>query len=210
MDIALTLDNAHTLNDNGKIIKLVTRISDHIEHTSPRILRGDGSNLQAFARIYFWFSMQKEFTKESLMRKIEGFLEEDLKTKGYRLEHHQVMSLIDILGRQKNANPEIWKPLMLDFDYSIKFGSANLEDCFVLFRSLHFAGFMDADVVNPLIEYLVKRGYDSNDLQKMNPEPLSPGQPNYKRAVNFICLVAEGNPKLKNKHFLTHIKVFTQ
>lgn len=68
---------------------------------------------------------------------------------------------------------------------------------------------LDSTVVSPLIDYLVKRGYDSDDLVKMNPFNKDKTR-NYRRSVHLIQLVAEGCPKLKNKHFLSHITVFLQ
>ena len=72
-------------------------------------------------------------------------------------------------------------------------------------RALSTVGYLDADVTKTLVDYLVKRGYDSDDLQSMSSK-----KGGYRRAVHFISLVAQTKPDIKNKHFLRHVEVFTQ
>jgi hypothetical protein len=55
-----------------------------------------------------------------------------------------------------------------------------------------------------MVDYLVKRGYDSDDLIAM-----SSMKGGYRRAVHFISIVAESKPDIKNKHFLRHVEEFT-
>jgi len=59
---------------------------------------------------------------------------------------------------------------------------------------------LEDDLTKQLVEYLVKRGYDSDDMLAMSSR-----KGGYRRAVNLIWIIADAFPKLKNKHFLTHI-----
>jgi len=72
-------------------------------------------------------------------------------------------------------------------------------------RSLNAVGLLNQDLTRSLVEFLVKRGYDADDLMKMSSK-----KGGYRRAVQFICLIAQTCPTLKNKHFLNHVNVFVQ
>lgn len=64
---------------------------------------------------------------------------------------------------------------------------------------------LDGEVTKQLIEYLVRRGYDSDNLMQMSSKVGG-----YRRAVHLISLVSESKPNLKNKHFLKHVEVFVK
>ena len=83
-------------------------------------------------------------------------------------------------------------------------GVSNLQ-IFYLMRSLHACTLLDGDATAGLVEYIVKRGYDSDDLMSMSSK-----KGGYRRAVHLISMVADSKPDLKNKHFLTHIAAFTR
>ena len=76
---------------------------------------------------------------------------------------------------------------------------------FYLLRSLSTVNLLDGDVTKTMVDYLVKRGYDSDDLKAM-----SSMKGGYRRAVHFISIVAQSKPDIKNKHFLRHVEEFTQ
>lgn len=67
-------------------------------------------------------------------------------------------------------------------------------------RALNTVGLLHEDLTKQLVDYLVKRGYDSDDLMA-----LSGKKDGHRRAVHLIWLVAESFPQIKNKHFLMHI-----
>ena len=84
-------------------------------------------------------------------------------------------------------------------------GAINNVHMYYLLRAMDSAGLSDPDITKSLVDYLVRRGYDSNDLAKMSSK-----LGGFRRAVHFIQLVADTCPKLKNKHFFTHVSIFVQ
>lgn len=133
-------------------------------------------------------------------KKIEDMLQEEFKKKTYKLEASECVYFIDSLARRNYSNSDLWKPILTDIEASLQFGCLTNTDIYVLLRSLYAVKLVEADAVKQLVEYIVKRGYDSDDLLKMGT--------NHRKAVHFIWLVADSCPKLKNKHFMTHIAVF--
>jgi len=73
-------------------------------------------------------------------------------------------------------------------------------DIYYLMRSLHSLNLLEDQLTKQLVDYIVKRGYDSDDLLAMSSR-----KGGYRRAVNMVWLISEAFPSLKNKHFLTHI-----
>ena len=129
----------------------------------------------------------------------------DLKNKKYQLIADEILPMLNALSMQKCQNESIWQPLLADMDKSISLGTLNNMQVFYLMRSLGTVGLLEGEVTKTLVDYLVKRGYDSDDLKSM-----SSVKGGYRRAVHFISLVAQSKPDLKNKHFMRHIEVFTQ
>ena len=80
-----------------------------------------------------------------------------------------------------------------------------MKDTYYVLRSLHAVGLLEGDTTKGLIDYIVKRGYDSDDLLA-----LSSKKGGYRRAIHLISLVADVKPDYKNKHFMAHITAFTQ
>ena len=78
-------------------------------------------------------------------------------------------------------------------------------EIYYVMRSLHAVEFLEKEVAKGLIDYMVKRGYDSDDMLTMSSK-----KGGYRRAVHLIWLVSESVPNLKNKHFLMHIQIFAQ
>jgi len=72
-------------------------------------------------------------------------------------------------------------------------------------RSLHAVGLLNSELSRSLVDYIVKKGYDSDDLMNMSTK-----KGGYRRAVQFICLISQTTPTLKNKHFLNHVNVFVE
>ena len=113
--------------------------------------------------------------------------------------------MINAFAMRKNSNPKLWEPLLADLDKWIQLGSVNNIEIFYLMRALHTVGLLEDELTKSLIDYLVKRGYDSDDLISMSSK-----RGGYRRAVHLIWLVSESNPTIKNKHFMMHIYVFAQ
>ena len=73
-------------------------------------------------------------------------------------------------------------------------------------RALAAADLLESDVTKGLVEYLVKRGYDADDIVKLSDGDLS----GYRRGIHYLMLVSYSYPSLKNKTFNTHAQIFAQ
>lgn len=58
--------------------------------------------------IYCWLSHQINIVKPEFMRKLEGYLKDELEKKDYRLEHTVAIALIESFGRQRVVNDKLW------------------------------------------------------------------------------------------------------
>lgn len=72
-------------------------------------------------------------------------------------------------------------------------------------RALHAVKLLDEDVAKNLVQYLVKRGYDSDDLLN-----LSSKRGGHRRGILLISIISEAAPDLKNKTFLNQVLAFMQ
>ena len=84
-------------------------------------------------------------------------------------------------------------------------GGVNHLQIFYMLRSLHTVSLLKGELTKGLIEYIVKRGYDSDDLLQ-----LSSKKGGYRRAIQLISIVSESYPEMKNKHFLNHVNIFAR
>ena len=160
---------------------------------------GDGINLKGLMGLFNDFTYFNTGTPE-FFKKIERLLAQDITRKKHQLDEQDLTLLLRTLARRRCANEMIWQALLKDWEELMDAGAINNIHIFYLLRAMDAAGLQDPDVTKSLIDYIVKRGYDSDDLQLM-----SSSVGGYRRAVHFIQLVADNCPKLKNKHFLTHI-----
>lgn len=104
------------------------------------------------------------------------------------------------MAQRNNQNVNLWKPILEDIEASINFGGLTNIDVHRLLRSLYAVKLLEPNVVDKLVDYVVKRGYDSDDLLTMSKKNAG-----HRTAVQFIWLIADSHPKLKNKHFFTHV-----
>jgi hypothetical protein len=104
----------------------------------------------------------------SFWKKAEEMLQNDIKTKSWKLPSDEVLALLNALAIKGCRNEEIWQPLLSDMDSDITLGVCSNMDIFNLMRSLHAIGLLEDTLSKQLIEYIVKRGYDSDDLMKMS------------------------------------------
>jgi len=65
-------------------------------------------------------------------------------------------------------------------------------------RALHTVQFLDEEITKSLVAYLMKKGYTEADFMKMSSK-----QGNYRRALQFISIVAQTCPGLRNQLFMT-------
>ena len=64
-------------------------------------------------------------------------------------------------------------------------GSVNNIQIYYLLRSLSAVNMLDSEVTKQLVEYLVRRGYDSDNLMQMSSQVGG-----YRRAVHLISLIS--------------------
>ena len=79
-------------------------------------------------------------------------------------------------------------------------GELNFLSVYYVMRALAAADLLEADVTKGLVDYLAKRGYDSDDLLKLSDGDIS----GYRRGIHYLMLVSHSCPGLKNKSFNTH------
>ena len=72
-------------------------------------------------------------------------------------------------------------------------------------RALASAETLSEDITKNLVNYMIKRGYDAEDLLLMSDD-----KNDLRRAVHFIMLVAYTSPDFKNKHLNNMFIVFTR
>ena len=106
-------------------------------------------------------------------------------------------------------NQTIWPALLQDFLRNIEEGHCTYMHIYKVLRAIHvmLGVFGDKEmlereqfvpVVEAGIEYLVLRGYDSDDLAELGRN----------RVANFIAALSELAPGLKNDIFFVHVRVF--
>jgi len=71
-------------------------------------------------------------------------------------------------------------------------------------RALASMNILKDQVVNELVQYIIKRGYDAEDMLAMGNK-----KNDLKRAVHLIMLVSYSKPDIKNKHFINNLEIFT-
>lgn len=98
----------------------------------------------------------------------------------------------------------MWNPLLADFEKSMKYGGANLVMVYKVMRALASMNILKDQVVNELVQYIIKRGYDAEDMLAMGNK-----KNDLKRAVHLIMLVSYSKPDIKNKHFINNLEIFT-
>ena len=72
-------------------------------------------------------------------------------------------------------------------------------------RSLASMGALKDQVASELVQYIVKRGYDAEDMLTMGYQ-----KNEMRRAVHLIMLVSYSKPDIKNKHFIKNMEIFTK
>mmetsp|Transcript_5498 Transcript_5498/g.4186 ORF Transcript_5498/g.4186 Transcript_5498/m.4186 type:complete len:103 (-) Transcript_5498:131-439(-) len=102
---------------------------------------------------------------------------------------------MNALAREGLLNEEVWQILFSDFQHYLSEQSVNLEHVVQLTNALAKASFTDKDFFEHVLNYLVEKGYDDEDLGQMGSE----------RAVEFINSLAIVCPDLENQHFLVLI-----
>ena len=126
---------------------------------------------------------------------MERLLVLDLERKETPLEQDLLIPLLNSLGLQKCNNEEILKYLLTDFENYLKAGSITIQDVYVLMRALAAVDMLDGEVTKELVHYLVKKGYDSDDILKLSDGKLS----GYRRGIHFTMLIANSKPTLKDR-----------
>ena len=97
----------------------------------------------------------------------------------------QLEPLMMYMAVQKTHNEALWGALVRDLDSHIELGSVSNVQIFSVMRSLHAMDLLNEDITESMIQYLVRRGYDSDDLMSMSSR-----KGGYRKAVHLITLVA--------------------
>lgn len=200
-DIAVSLFHLYNLEENDKILKVLNRVEGYIMSTPTKILLGDTPGLQSVSIIYNMYAMNN-LGSLAFIAKLEQILEDELKLKKYKISLDDNINFMDCLARRRCSNLNIWKPLLDDIEYSISKGQPKLIDIYCVIRSLYAVKLCDDSAVKKLVEYVIKRGNDSDNLIKLDSEG------KHRKGVHFIWLVAEIAPSIKDKNFLTHVGVY--
>lgn len=87
----------------------------------------------------------------------------------------------------------------------MEFGAVDHIKIYYLMRALASSENLQDELTKSLVNYVIKRGYDADDLLMMNDD-----KKNLRRAVHFVMLIAYSNPDLKNKHLNNMLTVFTR
>ena len=74
------------------------------------------------------------------------------------------MPCLNALALRRSVNEDLWQPLLTDLDKAIQMGSVNNIQVYYLLRALHTVGLLQSELTKTLVDYVVKRGYDSDDL----------------------------------------------
>ena len=192
------------LGEMKKIQKLLTRIVNYIEVTNDKILVGNGMNLKALMILFYEFTKYDTGTPK-FFQKIERLLQNDITRKEYKLDEPDLTKLMKTLAKRRCTNEAIWRALFTDWDALMNIGAINNIHIYYFLRATDAAGFSDSEVTEVLVEYIVRRGYDAEDLETMSSK-----EGGFRRAVHFIQLIADTAPNLKNKHFLNHVETFVK
>lgn len=200
-DIAISLYHLQHLQESDKIIKVLNRVEGYLMSTPTKVLLGDKPALQSMSIIYNIYTMNN-FGSLAFVAKLEQIIEDELAKKKYKMSLDDNINLMDCLARKRCGNINIWKVLLADIEYSISKGQPQLLDIYAVIRSLYAVKLCDDSAVKKLVEYLVKRGNDSDHIIKLDSEG------KHRKGVHFIWLVAETAPSIKDKNFLTHVGVY--
>jgi len=93
--------------------------------------------------------------------------------------------------------------MFTDLDQHIELGSVNIHQVFSIMRSLNAVNLLDEELTTRFVDYIVKKGYDSDDLLEMGPPKQS-----HRRAIQLMGLISQTCKNLDNTHFFLHTSVF--
>lgn len=83
-------------------------------------------------------------------------------------------------------------------------GSVNMLDVYYVLRALAANNMLDGEVTKALVEHLVRRGFDADDMLNLSDGRVS----GYRRGIHYLLLVATSKSDMRNKHFLNHANTF--
>lgn len=204
LDIASSIENVHALGEDEKIEKVLSRVENYLEVTDEKKLLGEGPNLGGLLSLYRCFA-GFECGSWTFWEKLEKMVAAELRAKEHELPLDELMAQLVALSLKRCRNQEIWEPLLSDLEKIIGRGGFNMLNVYHLLRSLSAVDLLEEDLTRGMVNYLVKKGYDSDDLLE-----LSSKKGGYRRAVHLIWIISESAPDLKNKHFMTHVEQFVQ
>mmetsp|Transcript_28801 Transcript_28801/g.43486 ORF Transcript_28801/g.43486 Transcript_28801/m.43486 type:complete len:109 (-) Transcript_28801:163-489(-) len=108
-----------------------------------------------------------------------------MKLKEIQFTAPEAAQFLNSLSMKQSTSEKLWSPLLGDFDEEMKIGHATVEDIFYTIRALYTVQFLDEEIANSMVQYLVKRGYDSDDIKG-----LSSPEGGYRRAIQLITVIA--------------------
>lgn len=133
----------------------------------------------------------------------EGIVEEGLKSRvgegRYRLDVDELATLMDIASQRYVYNDTIWESISSDFQINVEKGLCANSHIYTMVNALTRKSLPNGPgIVSQLVDYLVHKGYDSDDLSTMGK----------RKSVNFISNLATLCPGLQNELFKIHMKAF--
>jgi len=106
---------------------------------------------------------------------------------------------MDIASQRYHYNLTIWESISNDLTRNIEKGLCANTHIYTMVDALTRKELPNsADIVSQLIDYMVHKGYDSDDLREAGK----------KKSTNFIAAVATICPTLQNELFHVHMKAF--
>jgi len=87
-------------------------------------------------------------------------------------------------------------------DLSLKAKVLDMNDVYSILKSLNnMGGLEDIQFYNKVIDYLVDKGYDEDDMREVL---------GLQRGSKLVLFLLKGNTNLQNNNFLVHVESFIQ
>lgn len=100
------------------------------------------------------------------------------------------------MGRRRSSNSNLWNAVLQNFEKSLDYGGVDCINIYKVMRALAAVNYLDEDTTKGLVNYLIKRGYDADDLLCMH----GPEKKKQRKPIHLIMLISYSAPNIRNKH----------